>query len=113
MDRKNNKAPEYDNYKTQMCKNWIKNKKCPYSNCTYAHGNKELNHYLYGEPLNSSGSEDDDEEEEKVSSEKSSQEEVIPPPKITKYVKPAPKKEPVNMNTIFSNYPEDTKLKML
>ena len=96
-----------------MCKNWIKNKKCPYANCTYAHGNKELNHYLYGEPLKSSESEDYDEEEEKFSSEKSSEKEVIPPPKIPIVVKPEPKKEQINMNTIFSNYPEDTKLKML
>ena len=57
----------------------MKNKKCPYANCTYAHGDKELNHYLYGEPLNSE-SEDYEQEEEKVSSEKSSEEEVIPPP---------------------------------
>ena len=101
----------YDNFKTQMCKNYNKSKKCPYSNCTYAHGEKELNYYLYGTSMSASDDDDEEEssEEEKVS-EKSANPEVIPPPKV---IKPAPKLKPVDLNKMFSKYPDNTKLEML
>ena len=84
-----------------MCKNWAKSQKCPFKECTYAHGQRELDHYLHGIPLESES------EEEKASS---SDEQVIPP---VKYAKPAPKLESVDLTTIFDKYPEDTKMKML
>ena len=60
-----NEEKRESNYKTVMCKNWGKNKQCPYKNCTFAHGEKELNFHLYGNPEGDiSSSEDDDSEED-------------------------------------------------